>query len=172
MPKRSNKENKKYYARNYMLSLTKTQSLNKLEDILNNDKALASRARYAISAYIYYSKPDINNNIYPSLASELKNYVLSLNDEFKVDKDEDFRNRYKETEGFINNFSNRSEKNNKLSLELKEKISEIINAKKLSINYVSKKTNTDYSNLYKFLKGELNKLSYESAYKVWEELDE
>ncbi len=156
------------YARRYMEGFTHTTNLTKLEQRLKN-REVNTRDEYAVGAYLYYTKKNLNHFKHKYLCKTLDNYKEAL-------KSKDVHNKYYATELSLRSMANKrnSDKNYKERL-VNEFYKQFYKSKELSLNYLVVEFNKScsecelkYSNTYNFFfKKEYSKLNRRTATKLF-----
>ncbi len=163
LAKKSNPNNIPYYSEMYMIELTGTKSLKKLEVLPESDPA-----HHAIAAYVFYNKKDrVNKLLHPKLVDMCNEYE-SLHTSSRPGK-----NKYKETFAWISFLSNKSFTEIKEKKIIQKSLKKYINNELITMNAIATKTSTSYPAIFNFLKNDkFNSLSIDKLqeiyYKIYE----
>lgn len=140
-----------YYSERYVRKWGLSMSMNKFEKQLGEESS--RREEVILTSYFYHNKKDkVNKYKHPRLFKKLEEYEKAL-------KDKDMSNGFYKQYNVMEYDMNKSSKNNSVHKKYREMLQLQMNEKGLTMHFVSKRYNVEYSNLYNYLKNKMNKLS-------------
>ncbi len=155
----SNTNKLKYHSKNYLLKYSNTTSLTKLESKLSSLRE-GSDFQYIVAGYLFYNKKNENLMKFDLLRKIRKEYEESITSKTKSSP-------YFKTNQHINNLTNKVKSEQALKSDMSKDIKKWISELNLSIRYIAKVNDIDYSSLYKFIRNDkYSDLSIQKAHKV------